>query len=551
MKNISLCICIVIFFSISLYGSQNEIESVFPLNIGNPILIKPSNNVLEGIKLEIPELGKIDDKTICLKFKAFLKHNRSGGWNPYLGIKINDTYLNEKTADDAIRLLNKGEGLVTKEKMSSWWGTRADIPCLIVFFTDGKQINSQVISPKQEEFEYILDISDFSEIATTKGKADEKINSIEFISTFTEDINSKWCKSEVEGLLIQDAQIVYLDKQQMLEYRKPFAKVTPANKTFLLTDINDLKITHRGNILIAKDELEGNTNLGNVRIIGPQRLDKATVFNLIKQDDSIVNYRKEIAFYDDGVLELTIKAQYESYAKTRKGYSFYVPISTLEGATYQALTSFSGKNIASGVITQEMKDGNLTFYPEVRYISFKRDDIKLVFDLAPGGNLNYPRLYFLGEVTPWGKVSKAGDYIKFTFFDVSNPLDIYGTLNISKVLIYEGEFDYGSKHPVYGWGYGDGIQPKKFFVFGTEKTDENMISAGINIYDKQRKYGWKEDAVSLCLDKNEKSDIFKNSVFVNGNFANTFLCDIQPGLYVVTVSTGHQHHNIGPFSIII
>jgi Beta-galactosidase trimerisation domain len=560
MRRIFTYIIVIAALNVNLYGASTGDKGNVLFKYKSSVLLKPAKEKIEIFKIAFPNFKQQADKTLCLRFKAYLKYPGNGGWGPYLGLKVNGNQLGEKTSNGKQRLLNRGDALIAiynkKPHSSQWWRLRADIPCLYMFFTDGnvKYLMSSIIAPKEAGLEYLLDISDFaSQIISTK------VNSIEFINTFTKAQNKA---GKVKGMLVSDVAIVYLSKSEMLKYRKPFIKVTPAIKTFTINNAKNLNVSYRGKTLIEKDELVGLANIDVAKLTGPEKVGNASVVNIIQENTPVVNFRKEVVQHDNGILELTIKAKYESYTDAKRGYSFYVPIATLEGASYKALMAKGGPNFANGIISKNMKEGPFTKYHPIRYISFKKKDMQLVFDLNPRGSLCYPSTHWYGELTPNGKVEKRGKYLKFSFFHY--PAMSYGTLNAAKVLIYEGSFDYETKHPFYSWSYGTGIYPTQLFTFGTKVTPEgidpfppskiqscDLIKGDTNPYNKTSKFGWLGRSDKLVSVEHNKTDIFKNCVAVKGTVSKTFQTDIQPGLYITTVHAGNPERDSGPFSIAI
>ncbi len=339
-------------------------------------------------------------------------------------------------------------------------------------------------------------------------------------------------------------------------------KETQAAKIFTVNNAKNMNVTYRGKILIERDEIVGLENMAATQLIGPEKVGSSSVINLIQNNTPIVNFRKEVVKHSNGILELTIKANYESYTDAKRGYSFYVPIDFLEGASYKAVMAKSGPNFANGIISKNMKEGSFTKYPSIRYISFKKKDMQLVFDLNPRGMLCYPSTHYHGELVPWGEVEKCGKYLKFSFFPY--PSRSYGTLNVAKILIYEGEFDYEAKHPFYSWSYGTGIYPSQFFTFGTKVIPDgiypypdvkslscDVIKGDTKPFDKTSKFGWKRNTKQLIATKSDNADIFKNCVSVKGDISNTFQIVIQPGLFITTVNVGNPERDSGPFSIAI
>ena len=326
-----------------------------------------------------------------------------------------------------------------------------------------------------------------------------------------------------------------------------------ATGPFKVRESKELRVSYHGEALIEKDRLAGLDSMANAETLKTGKVGDITALNVIRQKHDVVNFRKEVVLHKNGALELTIKANYESYTNTPRGYSFSIPFPVLKGATFKALTgrSYSTK-VVTGRIVADMPEGSITgrgVATYVRFIAFKKDGLQLVFDLNPYGPVQlYTDYPFGGEPLAAGSVVRSGNAIVFNSF--SRRTREFGGLYTHKILIYEGEYDYSAKHPYQRWSYRGGPGPVAHFAFGTAEPPRGITSAGITAYRTANSFGWKKPARSMKLIRTgPKKNIFANCVFSPDGTENTFIVDTKPGYYVITLQVGHPERDIGPFDI--
>jgi len=168
MKKILSFIFIASLLTVNLYGSSIGDNANVLFKHKTPILLRPAKEKFETLKITFPDFKPQANKTLCLRFKAYLKTALDGGCNTHLGLKLNGRQLGEKLSNGNLRLLNKQDSLKVlygkKLRFFPWWKTNANIPCLMLLFSTGKAPYnmSRVIGFKDTGFEYLLDVSDFA-----------------------------------------------------------------------------------------------------------------------------------------------------------------------------------------------------------------------------------------------------------------------------------------------------------------------------------------------------------------------------------------------------
>ncbi|HEY3298126.1 MAG TPA: hypothetical protein VGK34_05660, partial [Armatimonadota bacterium] len=110
-------------------------------------------------KAEIDFPAPMVDKqgALCIKFRAFLNAPEPGGWSHYLKITLNGKTLGPEMPDGSSRLLNRGRTCVTTlDSKISWWNR----DLLLTFFGPESELDNRVISPREEGYWYVLNVSD-------------------------------------------------------------------------------------------------------------------------------------------------------------------------------------------------------------------------------------------------------------------------------------------------------------------------------------------------------------------------------------------------------
>ena len=113
--------------------------------------------------VEIPKPPFKEGATLCLRFQARLHTPSPAGWNNYLGLEWNGVALESRTSRNTRRVLNRRDPIETKHPnypLVALWAPRG-VPCLQVFFgPPNHEVDSNIISDRQEGYWYLLDIGD-------------------------------------------------------------------------------------------------------------------------------------------------------------------------------------------------------------------------------------------------------------------------------------------------------------------------------------------------------------------------------------------------------
>ena len=194
------------------------IEAVYTAKEPVLIPIGPSPGKAE---IHWPAVQRQAGKRLCLMFHARLRHDVPGGWNPYLEIVVNGQSLGHTTADGANRLLNRGEACQTTLGDIPWWRQMAQGSRLLTFFGPAERLDKRVLSPRDEPYLYVLDISDvanYVEIGADERIESAKPNAIVWINHFCKKPSAP--ESRVRDMAIEDLEIGYLAEPLVLKHQR-------------------------------------------------------------------------------------------------------------------------------------------------------------------------------------------------------------------------------------------------------------------------------------------------------------------------------------------
>lgn len=186
----------------------------------SPITIVSEENTPTKYTFQIPAIKREKDKIVVMRFKARLDRERPGGWNDYLGLEVNGKVLDKYTNSGYYRLVNRRDLFKTTIGEFDWWGKRSGYPTIIVYFGNGKDLDSRVISHKEEGYWYLINISDV--VNYVEIEADEKTekaepNKITLINTFL----NRYVPGTKINMVIDNLEIGYLPKDLVEKYSKP------------------------------------------------------------------------------------------------------------------------------------------------------------------------------------------------------------------------------------------------------------------------------------------------------------------------------------------
>lgn len=126
----------------------------------NKQLVIPVTDKTGTSTISFPAVKKIPGKSLCIRFKANLQMAIPGGWNPYLGLKLNDTQLGRLMPDGAYRLLNRRQFRMAPEGLKDYWGGVNSETLLTFFGPENGELDKRVVSDREEGYWYVLNLSD-------------------------------------------------------------------------------------------------------------------------------------------------------------------------------------------------------------------------------------------------------------------------------------------------------------------------------------------------------------------------------------------------------
>jgi len=189
-----------------------------------PVAAKPGESAIEFLAVR-----KQVNQALCVRFRAFLMMPSPGGWNPYLRLTLNGKTVAPTMPDGSERLLNRGQVFRnTYNGTAGWWGG-AENQTLMTFFGPGTgEMDSRVLSAREEGYWYVLDISDLASYVVVG--ADDRIESAEpnklaFTNTYCVlDVGET---SVCREMRIEDITVGFVPAEEVRKLQPPSAKPVP------------------------------------------------------------------------------------------------------------------------------------------------------------------------------------------------------------------------------------------------------------------------------------------------------------------------------------
>lgn len=223
MKLKELLIVVVLGAGLGICAAEQAFDSQPVFSAPEKIEIKTAD-IVQSTSIKFPAVNKKEGTKVCLFFRASLSTPEPGGWSNYLAIKLNNKVLGKYISSGEPRILRRGEFLRTTlqspHDSRDWWKDNV----LLVMFGPGKgEVDKRIIAPREEGYDYWLDISDVVNYVETG--ADDRIeradeNTLELTSAFISSLLSKVNKDAKDvNLNVGGLKVVYVPSEQVEKNR--------------------------------------------------------------------------------------------------------------------------------------------------------------------------------------------------------------------------------------------------------------------------------------------------------------------------------------------
>ena len=308
-----------------------------------------------------------------------------------------------------------------------------------------------------------------------------------------------------------------------------------------------LSVKYGNLVFIQRDEISSPNSFDDAEDVKIDELNGVRVLNVIHKKDKKLRFRKEVAAYGDGRLEISVKMRFFPYTDNSDpkivSYSFFVPGSILNGMEFTAISgrAHSCREI-QGRYNANGKDCALI--SQCRYVSFHDKERGYTFDFNPTGPGSRKDWSEYGEPTGYWKISQEGKFLRFSF---SSKFQYYGGLGAGKVVIYDKPLKFNELHATTRWSYdGNNGGSDLQLAFGAETPPDNFIKEGVDLYSSSKGWGWKNNK-ELNLSEKSPNRIIDNCVY--SSHPAEFIVELKPGCYLTTLRCGRPNNSTGPFDI--
>lgn len=313
-----------------------------------------------------------------------------------------------------------------------------------------------------------------------------------------------------------------------------------------------LNVTYRGKALIVEETIGslGDPGLAAQHYVETVK-DGTTALNLYRIGTQDVDFRREAALSADGILELTVRAEYKLLKPIEPRYllySFALPVELFAGSNWKIRCGMEGGyDYAEGKFGETLADGEVFNQRYIRFMALEKDGLDLVIDFNPYGPGTFAP--YTGEGDPAEmaySIIKRDDKVVFSFFKRDQP-EFFG----AKIQLYSGKYNFDERHPFTTWDYISGPADKKpvIFIMGQDQPDLNVKNFGSDIYKKDCERGWLLKPKGLKLFGQESKNIFRQGLLAAAGGKGELVLDARPGVYMFTATCGYPEQAIGPFTI--
>jgi len=313
-----------------------------------------------------------------------------------------------------------------------------------------------------------------------------------------------------------------------------------------------LNVTYKGKPLIVGESVgavgePGVAGLG----YGEMVRDGTVAINVYRIGDLGVDFRREAVLASDGVLELTVRAEYKLLKPVEPRYllySFAIPVEYFNGCSWKMRCGMEGGyNCYEGQFGGSIADGAVFAQQYIRYLALEKAGFNLVIDFNPYGSGTFAPYTGAGDPAEMAySIVKQGDRVVFSFFKRDQP-EFFG----AKVQLYSGRYNYEERHPFTTWDYISGPSDKRpvIYSFSHDQPALNVKDFGLSDYRKETGHGWLSRAMTLKPFGQTTENIFRQGVLAAAGGKAELLLDAHPGVYLFTATCGHLDLPIGPFTI--
>ncbi len=314
---------------------------------------------------------------------------------------------------------------------------------------------------------------------------------------------------------------------------------------FGMVEGNGLRVEWKGKPLILGERVSYVSDRAQMESRWDQREGRVSANVWTQEQDGF--FRREVTL-SGGEVELMAGLHVPAYPEKTEVkelvYTFEVSLAALGEAEFEAIVGRTYEPTPlKGKVSPQMADGALLSGRGARWIEFKTQQGRLVFDLNPEGVVSYSDFGPADLIGLW-VIRKRGAVLEFS---IGRGLGVAGALVSGNVVILEDEnIGYKDRHLHTSFLYFGAIPESRRFVFSKRRIIMGDILAFESLKEGET-CGW-ENIENLELQPANPGSSYRE--YLGGKEKGVFVYRAgAPGLYAVTIQTALGETGVGPYSV--
>lgn len=212
---ISIALLAVLSTSCFAFGKAEAVKLDTFWKSESPVIV-PVTDVPGKASFQFPAMPQRKGELPVIRFKAYLRTPKCAGWSGYMNIDLNGKAL-EGNVDSAYRVLNREMLMTTQIGAESLFKNNS---ILAFFGPGGKEIDSRILTDKDEYYTYLMDISDVANrviIGADDRIESQESNKLTFTNTYLKLTTGD--TAACDAFVIEDLEAGYIPDSDVRSLR--------------------------------------------------------------------------------------------------------------------------------------------------------------------------------------------------------------------------------------------------------------------------------------------------------------------------------------------